>query len=371
MDEEDLSPAPVTTPYLCNITRYCNDTFSFRNDTATESGRATDYGSAARIAIIGALTIFGNVLVILSVLLNRDLRETRYAFITSMATVDKLTGFFIVSGAVYNSSPGLLNEHPMHCFTIYCFLFGFWAISIFHMVLIAIDRYLVITKPFTYETIMTRFRCACLIAGAWLGGIFVGLLPLMGWRPPLPAVINCDGPSFVMTGEYLMFVCFGVFFLPLFVMCVLYGRLAHVAVQQRRKIQALHVNLNAPAAVEVPMAVSGNAQPIHTPASGNQSSESGVALSSQSQQSRLKIFKREMRTTKTLLMILGAFTLSWIPFAFMLIVEYMLPGFYDSTLNDVAFSFSMLNSTINPILYALRDVPLRKTLKKIIKCQRV
>ncbi|XP_070537559.1 alpha-1D adrenergic receptor-like [Ptychodera flava] len=218
---------------------------------------------------------------------------------------------------------------------------------------------------------MTRFRCACFISSAWFGGILVAVLPLMGWKPLSPAVGDCSTISSLMSGEYLMFVCFGVFFLPLFIMCVLYGRLAHVAVQQRRKIQALHVNLNAPPVAGVSMAVSGDAPPIQTSSSGNQISDSGVAQSSQSQQSRLKIFKREMRTTRTLFMILGAFTLCWMPFAYMLITECTQYGFFNSTLNDVAFSLSMLNSTINPLLYALRDIPLRKTFKKILKCQKV
>ncbi|XP_070537557.1 adenosine receptor A1-like [Ptychodera flava] len=336
---------------ILNVTNN-NGTVIFSNDIA----------AAIRISILGALTVFGNTLVVASVIVNKELRATRYAFMASLACVDMLSGFYFTAGALLNAAPEIAGNDGHNCVYLLCVLFLLWSTSIFHMVLIAVDRYLIITNPFKYNETMTRFRCAGLIAGAWFSGGSVASLPLLGWQSALSLQegIICT-PSFVMSGEYLMFFCVGVFLLPLVVMCALYGKLAHIAFQQRRKIHALHNISNTTRNDLVTVSASTAAA----------ASSSQATHSSPVQQNRLKIFKKEMRTTKTLVMILGAFAICWLPFSLMLVLEYIYPTFQSADLDAIAFSMGMGNSALNPVLYALRDVPLRKTLKAILKCQRV
>ncbi|XP_077987529.1 adenosine receptor A3-like [Glandiceps talaboti] len=329
-----------------------------------------DIAAAVRIMVFSAVTVFGNILVVTSVLLNKQLWTTGYVFIASLGTVDTISGFYIAVGALPTGFPNSISNRATFCAAAFSVLLWLWSTSIFHLVVIAIDRYLTVTKPLTYLLTMTKSKCLSLITCAWLLGTFVGVLPLIGWLyQPTPKVINCNSPSVIFGGEYLMFICFGVFFVPLLVMCILYGRLGRIAIKQQHSILALHSAVNS---TDMPvLSLSRNSVRPSTMPSNDIPIRRMQASNSETRKIRMKIFKKEMRTTKTLLIILGFFALSWMPFSMMLILEYREEGWYNGQLNDIAFSLGMISSAGNPFIYALRDKRLRATFIKILRCRKV
>ncbi|XP_055956159.1 beta-2 adrenergic receptor-like, partial [Patella vulgata] len=46
-------------------------------------------------------------------------------------------------------------------------------------VLVSLDRYLLVTRPLRYESIVTSFRCKVCIALSWTVSTFFAALPLM------------------------------------------------------------------------------------------------------------------------------------------------------------------------------------------------
>nr|XP_054097791.1 olfactory receptor 10G6 [Callithrix jacchus] len=151
--------------------------------------------------VVYLLTVSGNGLIILTVLVDIRLHRPMYWFLCHLSFLDMtiscaivpkmLAGFLLDSRSI--SFGGcviqLFSFHFLGCTE--CFLYT----------LMAYDRFLAICKPLHYATIMTRRVCNSLALGTWLGGTihslfqtsFVFRLPFCG-----PNQVNyffCDIPA--------------------------------------------------------------------------------------------------------------------------------------------------------------------------------
>jgi len=99
--------------------------------------------------------------------------------------------------------------------------------SILNIVVIAVDRYWLITRNvrYTHSTTLPRRRvCAVLIAGAWVVAALIASSPLLGWRTgtehqdPTVCLISQD-PTYTVVST------FGAFWLPLGAIMIVYARI--------------------------------------------------------------------------------------------------------------------------------------------------
>ncbi|XP_063287270.1 probable G-protein coupled receptor 21 [Pelobates fuscus] len=137
------------------------------------------------IIFLTVLIIFGNLIVIFvfhcAPLLNH---HTTSYFIQTMAYADLLVG---VSCLVPSFSllhyPALIPE------SIVCKLFGYVvsvlkSVSMTSLACISIDRYIAITKPLTYNTLVTACRLRFCILILWIYSSAVFLPSFLGWGKP-------------------------------------------------------------------------------------------------------------------------------------------------------------------------------------------
>lgn len=54
--------------------------------------------------------------------------------------------------------------------------------SILNLCAISLDRYVAVTRPITYPSIMSHSRAKLLIAGVWLLSFVICFPPLVGWK---------------------------------------------------------------------------------------------------------------------------------------------------------------------------------------------
>ncbi|XP_071962526.1 muscarinic acetylcholine receptor M1-like [Antedon mediterranea] len=78
---------------------------------------------------------------------------------------------------------------------------------------------------------------------------------------------------------------------------------------------------------------------------------------------------REKKAARTLIAILLAFIITWTPYSVLVLVNAMKPDGVNSRLYSVSYWGCYLNSTINPICYALCNMNFRRAFKQILTCK--
>ncbi|XP_077075692.1 trace amine-associated receptor 1-like [Siphateles boraxobius] len=280
------------------------------------------YVSAAAVAL---LTVCGNLLVIISVSHFKQLHTPANILILSLATSDLLTGVFVMP--LYLS---LLIESCWISGQEMCSVFKFvssqaTSVSVHTVALIAVDRFLALHSPFFYsEKISPTVICIATLFN-WLFSLLYNFTILF---------INgnftfiCPGECvYIVDGVSSFIDLLVVFLMPCTLIIILY---THVFLIAKKHVTAIRAQIH-------------------------KSKES----------SKNRVSDRSERKAAILLGILViVFLLCLLPYY---ICSLVIP--YDSAdlvfFRDVAIIVFFLNSTINPIIYALFYPWFQKILKMI------
>lgn len=178
--------------------------------------------------MLSLVTIIGNILVVVSFKVNRQLKTVNNYFLLSLAVADLIIG--VIS---------------MNLYTAYLVM-GYWAMgtwacdlwlaidyvasnaSVMNLLVISFDRYFSVTRPLTYRAKRTTRRAGIMIGLAW----FVSLVL---WAPAILLWQYFEGERTVPLDQcYIQFLtrptitfCTAVaaFYLPVTIMSVLYWRI--------------------------------------------------------------------------------------------------------------------------------------------------
>ncbi|XP_019644432.1 PREDICTED: beta-2 adrenergic receptor-like isoform X1 [Branchiostoma belcheri] len=334
-----VSPTQTTDNFTANFTV---------NSTQSPVGScfAADPYSVGVQAVLGLitvililLTVIGNVLVILAVTCHRKLRTVTNFLIVSLACADLSVGITVLPFAATND---ILGYWP---FGGYCDVWVSFDVlnstaSILNLVVIAFDRFLAITAPFTYHTRMTERTAGILIATVWGISLVMSFLPIQaGWYRDNDSeealAIYADPCLCIFTAStaYTIVSSLISFYIPLLIMLVFYGNIFKAARDQARKIDALEGRIE------------------------QENNRRGKKIS----------LAKEKKAAKTLGIIMGVFILCWLPFFVVNIVN----PFCDRCVQPAVFIaltwLGWINSCFNPIIYAFNK-EFRKVFVKMICC---
>ncbi|XP_051892615.1 cannabinoid receptor 2 [Pristis pectinata] len=131
---------------------------------------------------VGPFTILENIFILCVIFFTPQLRSRpSYLFITSLATADLMaSAVFVYSFVGFHVFEYKDNKH-IFLFKLGCVIASFSA-SVGSLLFTAIDRYICIHRPSEYRAIITKRKAVNCILVMWLIVIFIGLLPLMGWN---------------------------------------------------------------------------------------------------------------------------------------------------------------------------------------------
>lgn len=108
--------------------------------------------------------------------------------------------------------------------------------SILSLCVISLDRYIGVTRPLAYSTIMAGRRTSLLIVLIWTASFAISIGPLLGWREP-PG----NEPYYCTVNTQLGYVFFsatGSFYLPMLIILSVYWKIYKAAMRQTKFLES-------------------------------------------------------------------------------------------------------------------------------------
>ncbi|XP_072550866.1 trace amine-associated receptor 4-like [Salminus brasiliensis] len=283
------------------------------------------------------MTVFGNLLVMITISHFKQLQSPTNLIILSMALVDCLLGCLIMPFSMVRWLEGCWFLGEIFC-QIHSGLDMTLSIaSILHLCLVSIDRYLAICEPLSYRMKVTNGKVAVCIAMIWLFsvtfsfGVVLSKVNVIGLENLLMQASCVGNCALIFNREWGVTVSLVAFFVPGTVMSSLYLKIFYVARKQAK---------------------------IMSERSTVKQNSCGTKVHSSEQ--------RERKAAKTLGIVMGIFLLCWLPFFIVTITDPFLNFSTPLDVFDALVWFGYLNSTFNPLVYGFFYPRFQKAFRIII-----
>ncbi|XP_020389138.2 muscarinic acetylcholine receptor M2-like [Rhincodon typus] len=181
---------------------------------------------------LSLVTIIANILVIVSIKINRHLQTVNNYFILSLACADLFIGVFSMNLYIIYTVVGYWPMGPVIC--------GLWLAldyvasnaSGMNLLVIGFDRYFCVTKPLSYPMKRTTKMAGMVIAAVWLLSFLLWAPAILFWQLVVGERAVQEGECYVQLFSIpAVTFCTSVmaFYLPVTIMVVLYVKISRAS----------------------------------------------------------------------------------------------------------------------------------------------
>ncbi|XP_022079889.1 alpha-1D adrenergic receptor-like [Acanthaster planci] len=306
---------------------------------------------ASSILIISILGTLGNSLVILAVSSSRKLRTDTNVFVVNLSVADLLTSLVIPWHAVALLSKDHLPVPHVVCGVVAVVIFTAVGSSMYTLASIALNRLLLITRPnTTYLKIYTPKKIAAWLALTWFVPFIAIISPIIG---DLGSVgyngqLHFCGQDRLHRNQhkYDIIIALALYPIPLTTITVCYLFIWKYLRQHERR-----------------MAVA----PRETEGSSDESravaSRSLATMDNPPPVRPRQRIRRQNEITKNMFYIVCAFMLCTTPYAICLFITE------SDALKPYAATIVLMNSCINPLIYATKHRDFKIVFRCILRCK--
>ncbi|XP_031707503.1 cholecystokinin receptor-like isoform X2 [Anarrhichthys ocellatus] len=182
-------------------------------------------------SLIFLLSVFGNLLIVVVLVLNKRMRTVTNSFLLSLAVSDLMMAVFCMP---FTLIPNILEDFifgSAMCKAVSYFMGIAVSISTFSLVAIAIERYSAICNPLKSRAWQTRSHAYRVIAATWVVSLLIMVpYPVFSFLTSYPKANGTVGhkcrmtwPSREAEQTWYVLLLFTLFFIPGVVMIVAYG----------------------------------------------------------------------------------------------------------------------------------------------------
>ncbi|XP_008298630.1 melanopsin-A-like [Stegastes partitus] len=289
------------------------------------------------ILAVGITGMLGNFLVIYAFCRSRSLRTPSNIFIINLAFTDffmcltQTPIFFITS----MHKQWIFGKKGCELYAFCGALFGIC--SMMTLMVIAVDRYVVITRPLASLGVMSHKKALSIVAVAWVYSMGWSLPPFFGWSAYVPEglMTSCSWDYMTFTPSvrsYTMLLFTFVFFIPLSIIIVCYCCIFRAIRHTTRAITKINCEGN------------------------NRDSAK-----------RFHKMKSEWKMAKIALIVILLFVISWAPYSCAALTAFA--GYADLLtpyMNSVPAVIAKASAIHNPIIYAITHPKYRSAISKYI-----
>ncbi|MCI4393683.1 hypothetical protein PGIGA_G00160330 [Pangasianodon gigas] len=341
-------------------------------------------------SLIFLLSVFGNLLIIVVLVVNKRMRTVTNSFLLSLAVSDLMMAVFCMP---FTLIPNLLEDFifgAAMCKTVAYFMGISVSISTFSLVAIAIERYSAICNPLKSRAWQTRSHAYKVIAATWV--LSVGIMvpyPIFSTLVPFSKPNNttahmCRPDWRVSQMEQIWYVLllFILFFIPGVVMIIAYGLISRelyrgiqFELEQKNDCRAMKNGVNGTIShgqddsdgcyIQVPK------KPPAMELSAISNSASSKPDRPRSNTSEAKLLAKK-RVIRMLIIIVAMFFICWMPLYTVNTWKAFDQQSAKRALSGAPISFIQLlsytSACVNPIIYCFMNVRFRKALLATFAC---
>uniref|UniRef100_A0A3B4XS95 Muscarinic acetylcholine receptor n=1 Tax=Seriola lalandi dorsalis TaxID=1841481 RepID=A0A3B4XS95_SERLL len=378
---------------------------------------------------LSLVTVVGNILVLVSFKINKALKTVNNYYLLSLAFADLTIGTLSMNLYTTYIIMDQWALGPVVCDLWLAIDYVASNASVMNLLVISFDRYFSVTRPLTYRAKRTTKRAMTMIGLAWSISFILWAPAILFWQYIVGERTVQPNECYIQfLSEPIITFCTAIaaFYLPVTIMAFLFWKIYQETEKRAKDIQGLKGSGSSNRPSQAQNEGSGSGRTGGEGRANNQKTSSSMLLGASGDRSgseeeadgvdpsrpptesqsspisslasdqspaaitmkdaamakrfaskaKTEINKRknekkanEKKAARTLSAILFAFITTWLPYNIMVLVNTFCQDCIPETLWALGYWLCYVNSTVNPMCYALCNKTFRTTFRDILMCQ--